>query len=588
VDVAVGSDDDPPGREELAHFVEHMLFKDDGEKSEQEIEREVLDRGGSNNGLTYPDHSFYYVHIPARHGEFAVDWLWRRLRPRVMDPALVAAERDPILLEIGARPRELLDWFEALYWDPAWLRLPDYWKREFGLDTRSGRDDDLFRSVHAIQPEDLHACYQRWYVPERMVLMIAGDFERDALEGQLERSWGTLERRDEIFERKRVRDPGKPRAYYDWNSRSNVDFNLSWRLFDLNADEVLDGIFLGNFLSRRLTEQLRRGEDKSVYSISAGMTARGPATVFQISAAIHPRKLEHARGEIEKVVALLRGGELPPEEFARDREALVAALRSEATDVSAYMPWQQAWFHDTQRFAVFPDVLTAFEQQTPESVSRFIRTHWRPESRMTSIQRPHPFSRVQRWGIGIMLVWLVSRLMRLLLVRSIEMTRIRYVARLRLPLLYAAVVGAGLLLVVAVLTRLAWYLWSILRAEFVLPTDDLVTQEGFQAGALVLATVAVLGLASLLPRKLLLFDDVLLVKYLAWRSRPLHPEDLESVGLARFHEVWLSGRLRRCVPLTLGIFSPGILLETRHGRSYYFSVRDRAELLDLIEEFRNP
>jgi len=87
-----------------------------------------------------------------------------------------------------------------------------------------------------------------------------------------------------------------------------------------------------------------------------------------------------------------------------------------------------------------------------------------------------------------------------------------------------------------------------------------------------------------LPRKVLLFDDDrLVIKYLSYRSVPLIRADIAEVSLRRFPAVWLSRRLWKCVPLTSGLFSPGIYLRRSNGWSYFFRVRNRDEFLNALQ-----
>ena len=121
--VPVGSDADPPGKEQLAHFTEHMLFSDHDGRSEQEIKDAVESLGGQRNGFTYRDHTWYYVTIGQEHGLFAVEWLAGILSPHEMDPAVVDRGRQPVENEIRAQPRELFDHLWAAL-NPSWLAPP--------------------------------------------------------------------------------------------------------------------------------------------------------------------------------------------------------------------------------------------------------------------------------------------------------------------------------------------------------------------------------------------------------------------------------------------------------------------------------
>ena len=109
--IAVGSRADPPGKEQLAHFTEHMLFSDHDGRTEQEIKDAVEGLGGRRNGFTYSDHTYYYVTIGKEHGLFAIEWLAGIMSPHAMgtlrphwsaaQPGLAVAAR-----LLGARIRD--------------------------------------------------------------------------------------------------------------------------------------------------------------------------------------------------------------------------------------------------------------------------------------------------------------------------------------------------------------------------------------------------------------------------------------------------------------------------------------------------
>ena len=63
VGVPFGWDDDPRGKEELAHLTEHILFTDHEGQTEREIADAIEGVGGRRNGFTTPDHTWYYVTV---------------------------------------------------------------------------------------------------------------------------------------------------------------------------------------------------------------------------------------------------------------------------------------------------------------------------------------------------------------------------------------------------------------------------------------------------------------------------------------------------------------------------------------------
>jgi hypothetical protein len=99
-----------------------------------------------------------------------------------------------------------------------------------------------------------------------------------------------------------------------------------------------------------------------------------------------------------------------------------------------------------------------------------------------------------------------------------------------------------------------------------------------------MSVMAVLVLAlALVPSKILVFDDSMLVKYVAYRSITIRLDEIADLSFQRFSGVWMSRRLWKCVPFKWGLFSPGIYLRRRDGWSYFFDVKDRKELVKLLE-----
>ena len=310
VAIPFGWDMDPEGKEELAHFTEHMLFSDHRGVPEQEIKDQIESRGGRRNGFTMPDRTFYYVTLPADEGLFGLDWLHRVLEPHEMAPEVVDRNRHPVALEIGARPREIGDRVAA-WLNPRWLRRPGFWEREFGLTEVREGGYDRWASLHAITAEDLTAFYDRYYAPAAMTLVVVGDVPRDSIVRGAEATFGSLESREVPPSYGSLSDPGRPDRFHLWTFRPNVRYRRLFKIYDLDQAAHLQLIFLARYLDRRLSARLRFGETKAVYGVSSTVVRRGPASYLALDAPIDPEQWEFARGVIDE--ELLRGQGSAPE-----------------------------------------------------------------------------------------------------------------------------------------------------------------------------------------------------------------------------------------------------------------------------------
>jgi predicted Zn-dependent peptidase len=561
-----------------------MQFADQPGLSEEEIKREIEERGGVYNASVTRDRTFYFVRIGKEHAIFAIDWLYRVLAPHAMDPEVVERQREPVALEVRARPRQLFDWIWAYYLNPPSLRLPGFWEREFGIETVASRDYYPYASVNAITSDDLRWFYRTYYVPSRMTLTVVGDIDRSSALEKIEQSFASLSARPEPEPAAALHDPGRRRASYFWAYRSNVMYSDRYKFYDLAADQQVMLVFVSRLLRKRLNDQLRFGERKATYGIGVGIVKRGKAAYLYISGGIRDDEFEYARSVVEHEIQALITGALPREEFEADRAAVTKQLRVSNTAAEDLENWVQSYFYDSRVFGDFPDLAGTFEAYKKEDVEAFVREHFVPERQVLNVFYPHPITQGLLALFVIGLVWLGVRTARRILTSPVDMTRIRYVARFRMPRPYLWLGALVLLFLIAVGGRLLVYGYTVVADALLLQLESFLVQWLAFAAMLVLSVFLFVLALSRVPRKLLIFDDRLLIKSLSFRSTALSFAEVDELSVRRFSDVWTNRRIWKCVPLTLGLFRPGVYLRQRDGWAYYFDVRDRGELLRVTEE----
>jgi len=69
----VGSRDDPPGHEGIAHLVEHLMFKGTENRTALEIAKELEIVGGTGDAYTSREETCYYAYLPATELPLALD-----------------------------------------------------------------------------------------------------------------------------------------------------------------------------------------------------------------------------------------------------------------------------------------------------------------------------------------------------------------------------------------------------------------------------------------------------------------------------------------------------------------------------------
>ena len=166
--VKVGSMNEAPEENGLSHFIEHMVFKGTKNRCAREIAEEMDMVGGQLNAFTSKECTCYYAKVIDTDLRLAVDILSDlALRP-TFDEKELQKERGVVLEEIAMVEDTPEDLVHELLCDVQYsgsLRCPILGTSKLIKgDTR----DDVVRY------------WQRHYVPQNMVLAIAGNYDWDA------------------------------------------------------------------------------------------------------------------------------------------------------------------------------------------------------------------------------------------------------------------------------------------------------------------------------------------------------------------------------------------------------------------------
>ncbi len=168
----------------LSHYLEHLLFKGTTRREGREISREVQAHGGYINAYTSFERTVYYIDIPAEHAPVAVDILGDAVLHSTLPADEVEREKQVILREIDMG----LD-------DPdhrLWQALFESVFREHPYRQPIIGHRDVFE---AVERDALLRYYQERYVPNNMVVVVTGGFDRAAVEAAVEQHFGAAPRR---------------------------------------------------------------------------------------------------------------------------------------------------------------------------------------------------------------------------------------------------------------------------------------------------------------------------------------------------------------------------------------------------------
>ncbi len=164
--VNVGSRDESPAVAGAAHFLEHLLFKSTPTRDAVQIAQAVDAVGGELNAFTAKEHTCYYAHVLDEDLELAVDLVADVVLNGVCATDDVELERDVVLEEIAMRDDDPED------------TIGDVFLSAMFGDHPVGRPViGSVESVSSMTRQQLHSFHIRRYIPERMVIAVAGNVE---------------------------------------------------------------------------------------------------------------------------------------------------------------------------------------------------------------------------------------------------------------------------------------------------------------------------------------------------------------------------------------------------------------------------
>lgn len=179
--VKAGSAQDPPERQGLAHYYEHMVFTQSkqfpGSASDW-----IESRGGYINATTAHEFTEYHAVIPSEHTMFAVELLADMVTRVAFSNRDLENERNAVLREKGSQQD-----------DPS-TRLQVNTRRVLlGASPYAMPVLGTMDSIKLITGSDLVRWAEQHYTPENMTLVVVSDVEQASLLQKIEASFGVIE-----------------------------------------------------------------------------------------------------------------------------------------------------------------------------------------------------------------------------------------------------------------------------------------------------------------------------------------------------------------------------------------------------------
>jgi predicted Zn-dependent peptidase len=350
----VGARNDPPGKEGLSHFLEHMLFRGTTEYATTlELETAFEALGGSVNAATDADATCFYTRIHPRHavaglGLFASMLLRPTLSGIEIEKRIITEEALEDTNEHG----------EDINTDNLASKLlwPDH---PLGMPTVGS-----LKSIAEFTDQDLHEHLRRYYVPSNAVITVTGDIDPDELFKAGERYFSSWAGSPPPDISPAPSDQSKPQSLFVKDMDSQTALQFAFRSFSRPDRRITASRLIRRILcaggSSRLLMSLREGLGIA-YSVSAGISAYEETGCFSIDLATAPENLPLAVAEVLKETRRLAGEPMDDDELERVKRSYFFDLeysRDSTYEIGVRYGWGELM-----------EVFTTLEQDQEESAS---------------------------------------------------------------------------------------------------------------------------------------------------------------------------------------------------------------------------
>lgn len=377
-----GSRFETVGKTGLAHLLEHMMFKGTQKVSGEDFTRIINENGGEQNAFTSHDFAAYFETLSSDHIGLSLMLESDRMSNLVLRESDFKTERMVVIEERRMRTDDnpqsaLVEQLESA----AFQSQPYHWPV-------IGWVEDIER----IKLEDVQGFYKKYYNPANAIIVIVGDFKKDALIQEVEKAFGAISG-PAAPERFTVQDPpqqGERRLIVERPAHVGevvVGYHVpNLAKPDAYVLEVIKAV-LSSGKSSRFYNRLVRTALALEASADYSMVSQDPP-LFYVSATYLPNKRSD---EVEKALyselELLKNVPVDPRELEKAKNQLEASFVFDQDSIF-YLGMNLASYEIAQDWRAIGNYIPSIRSVTPEEIRRVATRYFTPENRTVGILAP--------------------------------------------------------------------------------------------------------------------------------------------------------------------------------------------------------
>lgn len=192
-----GSADEPAGTSGIAHFLEHLMFKQTENLAPGEFSEIVTAQGGQDNAFTSYDYTAYFQRVAADRLELMMQMESDRMVNLRLTENDIITERDVIIEERNQRTENSAG---ALFREQR--MAAQYMNHRYGVPIIGWRHE-----METLDMDDALAFYKEYYAPNNAILIVAGDVQPEDVRALADKYYGVIPANPDLKPRQRTEEP---------------------------------------------------------------------------------------------------------------------------------------------------------------------------------------------------------------------------------------------------------------------------------------------------------------------------------------------------------------------------------------------
>ena len=313
--VHTGASVESDAEDGISHFIEHMMFKGTKKRTAFQISDEMDRIGAQVNAFTGKDMTCYYAKSTTAHAAEAFEILSDLFLESTFPEDETVKEKGVIIEEINMNedtPDDLcLDLLSRAF----------YGERGYGRNILGTPEN-----VSSFTKADVDKYMQKHYVPDNIVISMAGNIDVKLAEELVEKYFAGVEKR--CCKRGEIKVEFQAKSLFKTKDIEQVHIGIAFpsvKRYDslYDATQILNAI-LGGSMSSRLFQTVREelGLAYTVYSYISTYAETGALSVY---AGVNSDKYLQSVEAIYKCIDDIKKKNISSEEFVRGKEQLISS-----------------------------------------------------------------------------------------------------------------------------------------------------------------------------------------------------------------------------------------------------------------------